>query len=541
MEQPSRDEISARKMAASNHNELLDREIEQQMGVPFVHLDARKPYIPKSRLVHFDLKGAPLRVSYFKRIFPLLKTMGATGILIEYEDMFPYKGILKSIAAKNAYSDQEIKEILSSAEDSKLDVIPLIQTFGHVEFALKRADWVKLREVPNSPQALCPSRNASLDFIKEMVDQVMAAHPKVDYLHIGCDEVFQMGECELCRLESHENLFIRHVRKVAQTIHQKYPKLQLIIWDDMLRHMSQQSMLDAALGDLVEPMVWVYAEDIYRFVQVQVWEKYGAVFRTAWTASAFKGAFGEQLFVPDARRHLENNLRWLEVMSNSNYFFKKGISGIALTGWQRYDHFAVLCELFPAAFPSLALSLLAVSNGYFNQSMRVPLLSVLSCPQHATGGAFVTLESDSHLWDKLGRCMFPGSPFFRLTYRLHVSEIEVNEYLTTVRRNKGWMTEYNARRNYSLPLRVDELTQDLSRVYHGLTSIARSASDTMSDVFDKYTVAEWVEQRIYPYILELEKIQGESNVLKATNTWENRPLKPLKDLQRLGVPLPEEL
>lgn len=64
-----------------------------------------------------------------------------------------------------------------------------------------------------------------------------------------------MGECELCRLESHENLFLRHVRKVAQTIHRKYPKLQLIIWDDMLRHMSQQSLLDAALGDLVEPMV----------------------------------------------------------------------------------------------------------------------------------------------------------------------------------------------------------------------------------------------------------------------------------------------
>lgn len=83
LEQPSRDEIAARRASAQEYNDgVVDREIEQQMGVPFVNLDPKKPYIPQKRLVHFDLKGAPLKVSYFKRIFPLLKTMGATGILL---------------------------------------------------------------------------------------------------------------------------------------------------------------------------------------------------------------------------------------------------------------------------------------------------------------------------------------------------------------------------------------------------------------------------------------------------------------------------
>lgn len=92
-------------------------------------------------------------------------------------------------------------------------------------------------------------------------------HPNSKYLHIGCDEVFQMGECDLCRLELHESLFLRHVRNVANIVHEKYPKLRVIIWDDMLRHLSQQSMIDVQLGRLVEPMVWVYAEDIYRYTQ----------------------------------------------------------------------------------------------------------------------------------------------------------------------------------------------------------------------------------------------------------------------------------
>jgi hexosaminidase len=66
-----------------------------------------------------------------------------------------------------------------------------------------------------------------------------------------------------------------------------------------------------------------------------VWEKFAAVFPYVWTASAFKGAFGETMYIPNVKRHLENNLRWLEVMSTEGSKFKGGIRGIALTGWQR--------------------------------------------------------------------------------------------------------------------------------------------------------------------------------------------------------------
>lgn len=81
MEQLSQDENAAKKFAEED-GYTVDREVEQQLGIPFVNLDLKNPFIPKHRIVHFDLKGAPLLVSFYKRIFPIIKTLGATGILM---------------------------------------------------------------------------------------------------------------------------------------------------------------------------------------------------------------------------------------------------------------------------------------------------------------------------------------------------------------------------------------------------------------------------------------------------------------------------
>ena len=165
--------------------------------VPIFSPDGQR-YIPRHRVVHLDFKGAPPLMPYLKSILPLLKEAGATALLVEYEDMFPYRGRLKNISARNAYTVDEIKTLQRWASKYGLMVIPLVQTFGHLEHALKLAEFHDLREVSAYPQSLCPSRNGSWQLITEMIDQMVELHPEAKWLHIGCDEVFQLGMCPIC-------------------------------------------------------------------------------------------------------------------------------------------------------------------------------------------------------------------------------------------------------------------------------------------------------------------------------------------------------
>ncbi|RWS06838.1 hypothetical protein B4U79_08355 [Dinothrombium tinctorium] len=498
-----------------------------------------KYYVPSFRLVHFDLKGAPPKISYFKQIFPLLKEAGANGILLEYEDMFPYWGYLKPIAASNAYSKDDIKAILDLAKIYNFEVIPLIQTFGHLEFVLKLQEFRHLREVDSIPMALCPSKNESFTFVTNMIDQIMIMHSSTRYLHIGCDEVFHMGYCEKCRNQDRDMIYLNHVTRVAKYVAEKY-NVKPIIWDDMLRNMATDRLKESSLGTLVEPMIWTYVRDIYRFIPYPTWMTYAEVFPNLWTASAFKGAFGETLMVPNVKMHLENNEAWLEAMKEQHRNFKS-LRGIVLTGWQRYDHLATLCELLPASLPSLIVNLLTISHGRYNSSYVFKAFDrILRCTPSSRYDSTshrmdVDFENDPNLWQRAANCHFPGFAVFQLTYDVSEAIKRFNEYSYSVTIHKAWMTDYNIRRNMSNPHRVDESLQEHSLVYYRLTALVKQAQDALKAVFDEYTVAEWIEQNIYPYILKMEAIMKNGIELKKAKTWERRPLKPLPDLQRFGV------
>ena len=400
-------------------------------------------------------------LSKIQRSFPRSLTNS-----LKYLNPFHFR--LELTAHKAHYSLEEVKDFVAYCENLGLEVIPLVQTFGHLEFVLKHEEFSYLRDVEEMPESICPCHEDTMSVIRDIVDQVMAVHPKASYLHIGCDEVYHLGECQPCaaNMTGRNEIFLNHVSNVANHVRDTW-QVTPIVWDDMLRNLMVDEM--KPLASLVEPMVWVYAPDVERFAPSYTWDRFEQVFDNIWTASAFKGAHGETLVTPDIKKHLENNLNWLALMREEEPRLSGKFRGIVLTGWQRYDHFAVLCELLPAAIPSLAVNLLATSQGYFNDSMKSSLMKELNCPDHSQhqfnrfGGAgekFFDLDYDRFLFQKLSWCYFPGQKFYKVTADLISTEETVDDFIKTVEKKKGWLTDYNVRHNMSSPFRIDQVGED---------------------------------------------------------------------------------
>ena len=183
-------------------------------------------------------------------------------------------------------------------------------------------------------------------------------------------------------------------------------------------------------------------------IDARLWRKYFAVFRHAWAASAFKGAFGERLLLPDLERHAANNAAWMDVVQaharqgsavkRSNFF-----RGIALTGWSRYDHFAVLCELvsltpndwlihliklyfciqLPVAVPSLVMNLLAVSFPTTSKSVAAAE-SILGCTMRNNSAPSGTPRQKE---GGFAKCSFPGSAVYAVASELNVLRDDIQK------------------------------------------------------------------------------------------------------------------
>ncbi|XP_024118816.1 hexosaminidase D, partial [Oryzias melastigma] len=116
------------------------------------------PWPKGKRLVHLDLKGAPPRMEYLQKLIQVFSRLGVEGLLVEYEDMFPYGGALQLLqaTAQPAYSREEVLVLQDWAGSAGMEVIPLVQTFGHMEFVLKHPQMLRLREAPHCLGTLNP-------------------------------------------------------------------------------------------------------------------------------------------------------------------------------------------------------------------------------------------------------------------------------------------------------------------------------------------------------------------------------------------------
>ncbi|XP_012511901.1 PREDICTED: hexosaminidase D [Propithecus coquereli] len=283
------------------------------------------------------------------------------------------------------------------------------------------------------------------------------------------------------------------MRAVASHVLAQHPHVTPLAWDDMLRDMPEDQLTASGVPQLVEPVLWDYAADLDVHGKVLLMQKYRECgFRRLWAASAFKGATGPSQALTPVEHHLRNHERWLQVAASGPV---DSLQGIVLTGWQRHDHFSVLCELLPVGVPSLAACLQLLLHGGFTEDVKLRVENLLGVS---------SLETTDPVGERAGS--FPGSDILSLVahFSLHLRSsvdalLERNRYVT------GWFSSYHRSRKLIHPVMVQHIRPEALSLLARWSALLQQLEAALQLAFYPDAVEEWLEENVHP---SMRRLQG---------------------------------
>ena len=83
-----------------------------------------------------------------------------------------------------------------------------------------------------------------------------------------------------------------------------------------------------------------------------------------------------------------------------------------------------------------------------------------------------------------------------------------------------------------------QVLEDWYHHSHTVSNLMRNANNALLEMFDHYTAAEWIEQKIYPMFTKVTQIRNLADNMKTVKTWPSRPYPPLETLTSLGIGIP---
>ncbi len=297
---------------------------------------------------HFEVRyGIP----HFNRILEIIDEIAHykfNTLLMEFEDKFPYASV-PGVASENALTLEQVRRMEKYAQDRFVDIIPLQQTLGHLEYVLKKDEYHHLREVREEPHPvdrkfskgilgfnhfnqldeICISSEEACKLVERLLDDIISLFPERRYVHIGCDEAWNLSYCSVCKeKDSRNRLFIEHANRMAKKV--KAAGKTPVMWDDMLRHFSdtEMQMLDK---DMVL-VCWLYykyeigdAKDLIRR-----YKSFGYQVLGASSAKCSAGLEVNYFDLPDFRERAGNIADWAELSEEME------LPGVITTVWSNY-------------------------------------------------------------------------------------------------------------------------------------------------------------------------------------------------------------
>ena len=160
--------------------------------------------------------------------------------------LFPHKEAGMGKTVKKAV----LADFVDFCRELGIDVIPEIQSLGHVQFmtlphpdiaerpektAEEKVDEREADIPPNEfyGHSYCPSNPKSYEILFDLMDEIIEVFRPREYVHMGHDEVYQIGVCPICKDKDPAELFAQDVNRIYEYLQKK--GLKMMIWADMLQ------------------------------------------------------------------------------------------------------------------------------------------------------------------------------------------------------------------------------------------------------------------------------------------------------------------
>lgn len=182
-------------------------------------------------------RNGVMKVSSVKRYLEYMSLMGFNCLMLYNEDVYEVEGYPFFGYMRGRYTKNEIKEIDDYAYALGIEVIPCIQTLGHMEQYLK---WTEGSRVKDTPSVLLCENEQTYTFIEDLIKA--ATEPlRSKRIHIGMDEAHDIGLGRYLSINGYKNrseILVDHLNKVVEITERH--GLEPMMWGDMFFRLASE-------------------------------------------------------------------------------------------------------------------------------------------------------------------------------------------------------------------------------------------------------------------------------------------------------------
>ena len=214
--------------------QLLHKDCNGQISLPCVKI-CDWPDM-SFRGMMFDFKGPEKRVECLKKAISRISARHKFNTLVLVESdggSIKWKSHPEVATSPNAITIEKLSEIIEYSKAHCMDVIPQVQSLGHVESTLKVHPELADSPDPKNPgDSFCMSNPLVRKYLSDIYDETIALY-KPKYFHIGLDEATSVGQNPLCKGAAPDELLSQHVKWCNDYLKSKGVS-RVIIFHDLL-------------------------------------------------------------------------------------------------------------------------------------------------------------------------------------------------------------------------------------------------------------------------------------------------------------------